>query len=454
MGNNKNNQNRTTSAITTNTNVKGVFIMRKILLISLSLLMIFLLAIGCTTKDSEDGKNQDQTGNQVDDDTNNQAGVNIPAIDEMIVSAENWKDKFPLIYNSFITSSEVKDDVVEDNDLGGQHPIDYLKKYPNIVVLYEGMGFAKEYYKARGHYYALDDVINISRPKPGAACLSCKTGELERLHVVNGNNLFAMDFQQTVQDVENGITCYNCHRNQPGEAVHTIAPHFNAAIGKLATEPKSGTLACAQCHVEYYMNPENKEVILPWENGTEIGEIEAYYDNIGFADWEHPRTGTPLIKVQHPEFEMSQGSIHANMGVTCADCHMPTLEQNGEQYKSHWPTSPLKATKEACGRCHNEESESLITRVEKIQQNVEAKEVQVSDLLVKLINDFATAIEERRLDDNTIDQVRNLHRRAQYRWDFVFVENSTGFHNQQKSLNALEEAKQYAQQAIDIIAQK
>ena len=175
---------------------------------------------------------------------------------------------------------------------------------------------------------------------------------------------------------------------------------------------------------------------------------------MNFADWEHPRTGTQLIKVQHPEFEFSQGGIHANLGVTCADCHMPTLEQNGEQYKSHWPTSPLKTVEQSCGKCHKEDKETLITRVETIQKEVEAKEVEVSDLIVKLINDFAAAIEQRKLDDPTIEQLRELHRKAQYRWDFVFVENSTGFHNQEKALNALEEAKQYAQEALNILDQR
>ena len=172
---------------------------------------------------------------------------------------------------------------------------------------------------------------------------------------------------------------------------------------------------------------------------------------MGFSDWEHPRTGTPLIKVQHPETEMYAGSLHDSMTVSCADCHMPRVTENGEEYKSHWVTSPLKTPTESCGKCHSNNIEGIVTAVENIQKDVEQQEVEVSDMLVKLVSDFAKAIEDKKLDDAQIDELRSLHRKAQYRWDFVFVENSTGFHNPEKARNALEEAKTYAQEALTIL---
>lgn len=252
------------------------------------------------------------------------------------------------------------DDTKESSDLGGQHPIDYLQKYPNIEILYEGIGYSKEYYQARGHYYALDDVINVSRPKSGASCMACKSAEYEGLYAEYGEDLFAKDFQEMVQDVEQGITCYTCHRNTPGEGVQPTTLHFNGTKEKLDEEIKPGTQACAQCHVEYYMDEESKEVILPWDNGLGINDIEAYYDEREYADWQHPRTGTPLIKVQHPEFEMYSGSLHDSLHVSCADCHMPTMTEEEQEYKSHWVTSPLKTPIESCGSCHGEEAEGLL----------------------------------------------------------------------------------------------
>lgn len=375
----------------------------------------------------------------------------IPKHEDMILDPDAWKEKYPLVYESFMKTATMGDDVAEDSDLGGSHPIDYLKEYPNIAILYEGIGFSKEYYQARGHFYALEDVINISRPKPGASCLACKSAEYEKLYAENGDNLFSMDFQQTVQDVDFGITCYNCHRNNPGEGVQITSLHFNNAAEKLSSEPNPGTQACAQCHVEYYFDKDSKAVILPWDKGIGVGEIEAYYDEKGLYDWEHPRTGTQLIKVQHPEFEMYSGSLHDSIKVSCADCHMPTMNENNVEYKSHWATSPLKTPEESCGKCHSNNLDDIVLKVEEIQTGIHQKEVEVSDMLVKLTVDFAKAIEDRRLDDDSINKLRDLHRKAQYRWDFVFVENSTGFHNAEKADESLEEAKAYAQEALNIL---
>ncbi|SNS25041.1 respiratory nitrite reductase (cytochrome ammonia-forming) precursor [Anaerovirgula multivorans] len=377
----------------------------------------------------------------------------IPAPEDMILDAAHWEEEYPMIYESFIRTSRMGDFTVEDSTLGGLHPVDYLEKYPNIKILYDGIGFSKEYYAARGHYYSLEDVINTERPKPGASCLACKTADYEKLFVEHGEDMFALDFHETVQGIENSISCYNCHRNEPGQNIQVTAPHLAVGLTKLEQEPPAGTLACAQCHVEYYFNPDTKEVVLPWDNGIEIEDIEAYFEERGFYDWKHPRTGTPLIKVQHPEFEMYTGSIHDRMGVSCADCHMPTVEEEGETYRSHWAKSPLKTVEESCGGCHKD-GEAIIAQTEEIQREIDDMQVEVSGMIVELVEDFAAALEERDLEEATVEELWDLHRKAQYRWDFVMVENSTGFHHWEKARKALEEAKEFAQQALDILAEQ
>jgi len=418
----------------------------KRLLVSVILVLsVLITSIGCRTQDDQDQNIEDpQTPGQTSE---------IPSPDEMILSAEAWKDQYPLIYESFQLTSRFKDGVTEDPDLGGSHPIDYLEKYPDIKILYDGMGFSKEYYAARGHYYALNDVINTARPKPGASCLACKSADYEKLLIEYQDDLYAMDFHKVSQEAENGISCYSCHRNEPGKKIQITTPQFRVAIEKLETEPKPGTMACAQCHIEYYLDPETKEVIVPWDNGIEIAEIESYFDERDYFDWKHPRTGTPLIKVQHPEFETYTGSIHDKLGVSCADCHMPNVEENGQTYKSHWAKSPLKTINESCGSCHGGEIDGLTARVEDIQKEIDAEQLVVGKMIVQLIEEFAAVMEDRELDDATVNELWNLHRKAQYRWDFIFVENSTGFHNPSKARQALSEAKDYAQQALDKLAE-
>lgn len=404
------------------------------------LLLIILLFLFCSCKQQETPL------------PNAAKNPNIPAADKMILDPKAWKDKYPLVYESFLKTSMQEGKAEENENLGGQHPIDYLEKNPNIAILYEGTGYGKEFYAARGHYYAMEDVIGTARPKPGASCLACKTAEYEKLIVENGTKVFAADFQNTAQNVEFGITCYNCHRNTPGEKVQITSPHFTKGLELLTFEPKVGTQACAQCHVEYYFEKESLEPVLPWKNGVGVDEIEAYYDEMGFYDWEHPRTGTQLIKVQHPEFEMFTGSVHDSMGVTCISCHMPKLTENGQEYRSHWAKSPLKTPEESCGQCHREDLKSVVASAQSTQKGVDAKEVEVSDKLVKLTKDLTAAIESKKLDDKTLEELRSLHRKAQYRWDFVFVENSTGFHNEGKAWSALEDAQKYADEALGILA--
>ena len=413
---------------------------------SISLFIICILSISlisCAKLSKKPGTEQDKQ----------EAGKNIPKPEDMIIDPAAWKEKYPMIYESFIRTSRMGDGTKEDSNLGGMHPIDYLKKYPNIAILYEGMGFAKEYYKARGHFYALEDVIKITRPKPGASCLACKSGEYEKLHAKHGDALFAMDFNAVAQDVKFGITCYNCHRNNPEKGVQVVSPHFAKKVDKLGMELKPGTKACAQCHVEYYFDKQTKEVVLPWDKGIGVNEIEAYFDEKGYVDWTHPRTGTPMLKVQHPEFEMYTGSVHDNAKLSCADCHMPTVTENGQKYKSHWAKSPLKTVEESCGKCHGsgKELEELVVTVQAIQKYTERIEVEVSDMLVKLTKDLGSAIEKGKLDEPTLKKLQVLHRKAQYRWDFVFVENSTGFHNEKKSIDTLNQAKAYAKEALDIL---
>lgn len=39
--------------------------------------------------------------------------------------------------------------------------------------------------------------------------------------------------------------------------------------------------------------------------------MEAYYDEAGFADYTHKLSRAPILKAQHPDYEISQMGIHA-----------------------------------------------------------------------------------------------------------------------------------------------
>ena len=66
------------------------------------------------------------------------------------------------------------------------------------------------------------------------------------------------------------------------------------------------SLVCAQCHVEYYFKGDGKYLTFPWDKGMTVEAIEQYYDEAGFSDYTHALSRTPILKAQHPDYEISQ----------------------------------------------------------------------------------------------------------------------------------------------------
>jgi nitrite reductase (cytochrome c-552) len=126
------------------------------------------------------------------------------------------------------------------------------------------------------------------------------------------------------------------------------------------TRQEMRTVVCANCHVEYYFLGDSKYLTFPWENGTNIDQIAQYYaevyaDGTFLQDWEHPQSGAPMIKMQHPEFEFfTQNSTHYNAGVSCADCHMSYTRDGAAKFSTHDVKSPLLNAETACGACHTD----------------------------------------------------------------------------------------------------
>lgn len=365
---------------------------------------------------------------------------------EGIISANEWEEEHPEVYASYMENSEM-----EETTFGGSVPIDYLEKYPYLKVLYEGNSFSVEYLRARGHTYALEDIIHTERNKPGASCLSCKTSGFLELLDEHGEDAHAMNFEELDKSEMETISCYDCHMNEPG-VINITREHLNTALEGINGEFKDQDLVCAQCHVEYYLHPETKEVIMPSVNGLTPEEMLAYYDAEEYSDWVHPSSGAGLLKVQHPEWETFQGSIHNNMGITCVACHMPDMEgEEGETLSSHHWTSPLKTIEASCLGCHQDDtSESLTKRVEDLQGAVEGKMNETALLIVDLIDVLKNA-ESDGISEDKIVEARKLHREAQWYWDFVFVENSEGFHNNSKSNEMLDLSRNLTEEALSIL---
>jgi nitrite reductase (cytochrome c-552) len=258
-------------------------------------------------------------------------------------------------------------------------------------------------------------------------------------------------YNDLVDKLHTGSTCADCHDPDTMD-LRITRPALLHALEERgidvaeATRQEMRTYVCAQCHVEYYFEGENKVLTFPWDNGLNVDQIEAYYDEEGFSDWTHKETGAGMIKIQHPEYEMWSTGLHATSGVSCADCHMPYVRDGAVKVSDHHLRSPLTNLANACQTCHQQDEETLHERVLTIQNRTAGLLRLTEEALVDAI-DAIVAAQEAGATDAQLAAARDLHRRASLRWDFVSSENSTGFHSPQESARMLAMALDFARQA-------
>ena len=382
------------------------------------------------------------------------ADIEVPAVPSVstnrlngVVSAEEWSKHYPDIYASYMKN--------EENKGHGSSRISYVETDPDIKVLYDGMGFSFDYTEAIGHNYTLEDISETTRPHKLANCLTCKTPDMTAMVNAMGTEVYGKEFADVFAQVSEPVSCYNCHANTPGTIVIThdyMAAAMNDEIeaGKIA----ASSVSCAQCHIEYYFDPETKATLTPYSTPEEMdpAAIYAYYQDMGFSDYTNKNTGVGMIKVQHPEFETyyGKGSQHAGM-YTCADCHMGVAynEKTGDPYANHYLISPLENTElqvSTCSLCHSD----LKGMVKGIQEKVTSREKEISALLVQ-VNEKLAKLVEAGGNEELAAQVKALDREAQFYWDFVYVENAEGAHNSKLSHACLDKAEELARKALELL---
>lgn len=362
-----------------------------------------------------------------------------------------WGQNFPRQYDRFVRTQEN----YGRTPYGGSEPYSKLETYPAMIRIWAGYAFSKDHNEERGHHYMQIDQENTQRVKlvdqPGA-CINCHSANAPQLIAEMGWEEFnRTPFNDLVDELHYGSSCADCHDPQTMALRITRPALVNALEARgvdwtQASRQEMRTYVCAQCHVEYYFLGENKVLTFPWSQGLRIDDIEAHYDIYGFKDWTHAETGAPMIKIQHPEFEMSSTGLHARSGVTCADCHMPFIREGGVKISDHWIRSPLTNLSNACQTCHNIPEEDLRERVAIIQDNTARLLRSAEDAIVDAIDAIVVAREAGATDEDLVDALQ-LHRRASLRWDFVSSENSTGFHSPQEAARVLADAIDYARQA-------
>ncbi len=354
---------------------------------------------------------------------------------------EVWGANYPRQYETYRKTRQT--DFV--SKYGGAGFRDYLEESPHLVVLWAGYGFAKAYEQGRGHAYAVEDIRNTFRTNAGmpGTCWACKSTDVPRVMKELGvSEFYGAKWEDHGAEVVNAIGCQDCH-DPANMNLRISRPALVEAFRRMgkdinqATHQEMRSLVCAQCHVEYYFAKEPKNYLtFPWDQGFSADEMEAYYDSIDFTDWTHALSRAPMLKAQHPDYELYRTGIHAERGVACADCHMPYRSEGGVKFTDHHVSSPLRNIAGSCAVCHRESEETLRKNVYDRQDRVAELRELVETQLTRLHIE-AKAAWDAGATQEEMQPVLRLIRHAQWRWDWVAASNGMGFHSPQVALRVL-----------------
>jgi nitrite reductase (cytochrome c-552) len=383
-----------------------------------------------------------------------------------------WGKNFPLQYDDYLKTtdqvrtryggSEAEPRTPTQADPRSVVAQSRLEEDPRLKTMWAGYAFSKDFREERGHAYMLDDQTFTERQqvaKQPGTCVNCHASVYVAYKQLGGGDIFKgfeelnkMPYFDARKVVTHPVACIDCHDSQTMQ-LRVTRPAFiegmralkasqgvqNYDVNKQATRQEMRAYVCGQCHDEYHFSGPEKRLVYPWSKGLLIENILAFYDEQQFKDWEHSLTGAPVLKAQHPEFEMWNQGIHARSGVVCADCHMPYKREGALKISDHHVRSPMLNINRACQTCHRWSEEELKARVETIQQRTHNLRNIAMDALVDLINDLKAARDAGR-NDAAVTTAQDFQRRAQFYVDFIESENSNGFHADQEAVRILGES--------------
>lgn len=384
--------------------------------------------------------------------------------DSIVARNDSFAVDYPREYQSWAMTA----DTTFKSEFNSSEAVDVLEQRPNMVILWAGYAFSWDYTTPRGHMHAIEDMTRTLRTgapdklddgsnQPGT-CWTCKSPDVPRIMQEKGvGEYYKANWAKWGNEIVNPIGCADCHDARTME-LHISRPALREAFARQgkdinkATHQEMRTLVCAQCHVEYYFkdNPDTPEkdqyLTFPWDKGLTVEDIEAYYDETGYADYVHALSRTPILKAQHPGYETTRMGIHGQRGVSCADCHMPYTNDGGVKYSDHQVQSPLAKMDRTCLTCHRESEETLRQNVYERQRKVNEVRNIVEDELAKAHIEAKFAW-DKGATEAEMKAVLAAIRKSQWRWDFAVASHGAAFHAPQEITRILSNSLYWAQQA-------
>ncbi len=371
--------------------------------------------------------------------------------------SEIWGQNYPREYDTWLKTQNTD---FKSKHYGNQFE-DILEKRPDMVILWAGYAFAKDYSAPRGHMYTVSDVRQSLRtgtpvkpedgPQP-ATCWACKSPDVPRMMAEIGvENFYKSKWGEMGPQIVNPLGCADCHDPQTMNLTIT-RPALKEAFERQGIDITKASLqdmrslVCAQCHVEYYFKGDGKYLTFPWDKGFSMEDMEAYYDNIEYSDWTHALSKAPMLKAQHPDYEIFKIGPHGQRGLACADCHMPYKSEGPFKFSDHQVMSPLANIAGTCQTCHRDSEEKLRNYVYEYQdkifevRNRLEKELAKTHLTAQAAWQHGATAEE-------MQETLKLIRQAQWRWDFGVASHGASFHAPVETQRILAQGLDKAMQA-------
>lgn len=364
----------------------------------------------------------------------------VPEADKFgVIDADSWASQYPNQYKTYEQNSQ--------NSESGK--ADYLAEYPETKVLGLGYGYANYYTEPRGHTYSLDTIENNGRvsAKSTVGCIACKSPQFNAIVDQAGDSFnWKAPFWDTVLQLDEGISCANCHENSDPSQLKITRQQWIEALGSDASSHSLSGEVCGQCHCDYSMSPTTGEPTSPYNGVSTMTPEQAlkFYDDNNYVDWTYASTGAKMISVRHSEYEYNYGGTGNHMtqlGYDCADCHMPTeVDSTGEAYTSHYWQSPLEnATliENDCSSCHAD----LVSEVKATQKEIDGRTHKIGERAADFVHNFEAAIQNNTITDEQKTRLQTIQRDASFYWNSAGAENSEGAHNSALYTEVLDKAE-------------
>ena len=319
----------------------------------------------------------------------------------------------------------------------------------------------------------------------GIACGSCHIANYEELVAEYGEDIIMQTDAE--YDVE-WMGCGTCHASDLTAGVSAKTVYKDMFIEDFDAYISPEDAVCGQCHMifpgthvtmpeyegtmdlyKYGISPEGilqayKEAFA--ENpAIPTEEMQALFFHVGMTYFDD-EIGTLIYGWDNETaLEMYQGSKHQAMGLTCTDCHMPTVvAEDGTTYTEHYSCEPLASDESmaVCLTCHEQTG---IEDAESMRAFVAEKQAELGELQAKTHEDLdalyallADATANGGVEEDVLEQARTAYVDAYFFYVFERADDhgaddgAKAAHNFEGSIELLQKADALLTEAIESLS--